>query len=209
MKRIGASGQFIIFLIFGMMIYGVFYFTYFSGKYSEYKAIRKERERLENEIRLGERKTRDAQMLKKDLENLEGELKQLKETLPEKKEISDVLRNIQNLATNFNLSITRFSPRGEISKGIYLEWPISISLNGSYHNFGYFLNNLFEFKKIFNVDNIIIGAISKQSDNMTVSISFDATTYILSEPASPSKEKMREETEVKKEKKKEKLEEII
>ncbi|MEW6455854.1 MAG: type 4a pilus biogenesis protein PilO [Acidobacteriota bacterium] len=208
-KRIGASGQFIVFFIFGLMIYGLFYFAYFSGRYSEYKFLRNEREKLEEEIRLGERKRRDAKILKRDLENLDRELKQLKETLPEKKEISDILRNIQDLATISNLSITRFSPKGEISKGMYLEWPISISLIGSYHNFGYFLNNLFEFKKIFNMDNLIIGALSKQSDNMTVSISFDVTTYILSEPASSSKEKLKKELERKKEQKKEKIEEII
>ncbi|MFQ6083956.1 MAG: type 4a pilus biogenesis protein PilO [Candidatus Aminicenantia bacterium] len=119
--------------------------------------------------------------LEAEIERLNIILEDSKRIIPEKKEISDILRKIQQLASDSHLTITKFTPKGEVEKEFYSEYPISIEMTGNYHNLAIFFDCLSKFSKLFNVDDISIKALSSLTEDTTISISCIAKTYFFSE----------------------------
>ena len=63
----------------------------------------------------------------------------------------------------------------------YAEWPISVSVDGRYHNLAILFNRLSNFSRIMNVEQINIGALSVQTDR-TITSDFVAKTFVYVEP---------------------------
>jgi len=63
----------------------------------------------------------------------------------------------------------------------YAEWPISISVDGRYHNLAILFNRLSNFSRIINVEQINIHATSVQIDR-TIAADFVAKTFVYQEP---------------------------
>jgi type IV pilus assembly protein PilO len=67
-----------------------------------------------------------------------------------------------------------------------VEWPISISLAGRYHNLAILFNRLSNFSRIINVEQITITALSIQTER-TIAADFVAKTFMYVEPKAPEK----------------------
>lgn len=139
------------------------------------------------------RKKRQLEKLKAELKKLNMQLEELELIIPEKKEIDAILRRIQQLASDSRLTIIKFAPKGEIEQEYYLEWPISMKLNGNYHNLAIFFDHLSRFSRLFNVEDITISALRDQTEINTISVDCVAKTYIFKEklPEESEKEKKR------------------
>lgn len=187
LKKLSPMAQLFVFLGFCLLILIASYFVYFKGKLSELDAIREQRKALQEEVEKAEKRKLEAERLKREVAYLDEKLKTLKEILPERKDVSDIIKKIQSLAYNYRLEISKFTPKPEVQRDLYIEWPFSISMTGNYHDFGYFLDHLSRYKKIFNVDNIVISALPRQTPLRSISITWDAITYIGQErpPAPP------------------------
>ena len=79
--------------------------------------------------------------------------KSLQAVLPEEKDVADLLRRMQTLATQSNLTIRGFKPAPSVTKKMHAEWPISSQLDGTYHNLGLFFDRVSKFPRIINVSN--------------------------------------------------------
>ena len=117
--------------------------------------------------------------------DLEGKLQNLSAILPEQKDVADLLRRIQTLATQSNLTIRGFKPSPTVTKQLHAEWPIALQLDGTYHNLGMFLDRVSKFSRIINVSNISIKAKDKPDPTSTITAECVATTFVLldSKPA--------------------------
>ena len=82
---------------------------------------------------------------------LEQRLDSLKAVLPEEKDVADILRRIQGLATQSNLSIQRFTPLVPVQQAVYAEIPFRLQAEGTYHNLGLFFDRISKFPRIINV----------------------------------------------------------
>ena len=67
---------------------------------------------------------------------LEGRLESLRAVLPEEKDVADILRRLQGLATQSNLTIQRFTPQPSVQQAMYAEVPFKLQAEGTYHNLG-------------------------------------------------------------------------
>jgi Tfp pilus assembly protein PilO len=85
------------------------------------------------------------------------------------------------MAFDSRLDLIRFTPRGEVNREFYSEWPIPMEIRGSYHNLASFFDRLSKFARIFNIENFTIKALTSQSDDLTISSTFTAKTYIFLE----------------------------
>ena len=113
---------------------------------------------------------------------LEARLQNLKAVLPDEKDVADLLRRIQAMATQSNLTIRGFAPQTTSRKTMHAEWPIGLKLEGTYHDLGAFLERVSKFPRIINVDNIKIKARDgkeKESGAATVDAECTATTFVL------------------------------
>ena len=111
-------------------------------------------------------------------------VKALKRTV----ETTDLLRRIQAMATQSNLTIRGFTPQAVAKKAMHAEWPIGLQLEGTYHDLGAFLERVSKFPRIINVSEIVIKAKPKADGDATIVAECMATTFVLQEkPVAPVK----------------------
>ncbi len=101
--------------------------------------------------------------------------------LPEEKDVADILRRIQGLATKSNLTIQRFQPGKVVQQKLYAEIPYKLQAEGTYHNLGYFFDQISKFPRIINVSEISIKAKTPPEPNATIMADLTATTFVLQE----------------------------
>jgi type IV pilus assembly protein PilO len=121
--------------------------------------------------------------------DLQNRLESLRAVLPEQKDVADILRRVQGLATQSNLMLQSFQPQPAKQLAMYAELPHKLQVEGSYHNFGAFLDKVSKFHRIITVGEIHIKATPKQQENSTIVAECMATTFVLQEgkPAAGNK----------------------
>ena len=117
---------------------------------------------------------------------LEGRLESLRAVLPEQKDVADILRRVQGLATQSNLSIQRFTPQPPKQEALYASLPFKLTAEGSYHDLGLFLDRIGKFHRIINVSDIVIKARTQPEPNVSVVAELVATTFVLQEKPIPT-----------------------
>ncbi len=111
--------------------------------------------------------------------DLENRLNSLKAVLPEEKDAADLLRRMQTVATQANLTIKGFKPAPTVTKQLHAEWPISLELDGTYHNLATFFDRLGKFTRIVNISELDVKAKTQPEANSTITASCVATTFVL------------------------------
>jgi type IV pilus assembly protein PilO len=118
---------------------------------------------------------------------LEQRLENLKQVLPEEKDVADILRRIQGLATQSNLSIQRFTPAPAVQQALYAEIPYKLQAEGTYHNLGFFFDRIRKFPRIINVSEITIKAKPQPDAGASITAECIATTFVLQEAGAGGK----------------------
>jgi len=171
-------GQFLVFIVIGIVILGLFYYIYYSPKQDDISKIKEQIDEIEMEIKKAEKKKNKLAQMEEQLENTKEFLEKLKGILPEKEEISQILKNIQSNISNTRLKIFTFSPKPEKVSEVYIEKPYSIQVEGNYHNLGIFFDQLSRLKKIFTINTLNINTTKKSSSEFTIRANFIAATYL-------------------------------
>ncbi|MEW6001736.1 MAG: type 4a pilus biogenesis protein PilO [Nitrospirota bacterium] len=148
-------------------------------KNKEIKAIENKISIQENEIAKSEAKAGKLPELISENERLRNRLVELREQLPEEKEVSTLLRQVSDLAIKSGLHVLLWKPeqkRIHVS-GIVYEIPVTVELEGSYHNLGYFFSSLTKLNRIVNISDIKLGEPKPEKENALLKVSFIATTF--------------------------------
>jgi len=119
---------------------------------------------------------------RRELADLQAQLDRLRTVLPEERDVGDLLRRVQAMATQSNLTILGFTPQAVTTRELHAEWPIGLQLEGTYHNLGLFLERVSKFPRIINVNNIEIAARDNPTATATIRAECTATTFVLIEP---------------------------
>jgi type IV pilus assembly protein PilO len=136
---------------------------------------------LQQEIARGQETARKLPEFRREVAGLQGQLDALKVILPEERDVADLLRRVQAMATQSNLTILGFTPQAIATRELHAEWPIGLQLEGSYHDLGRFLERVSKFPRIINVNAISINAIPDATGGATVRAQATATTFVLIE----------------------------
>ncbi len=173
---------------------GLFYYLYEMPKQVELTARNRELEAIRDRNTKGAETARQLPAFRSQISELEARLEALKPILPEEKDVGDLLRRIQTLATQSNLTIRGFRPQPIAAREIHAEWPIGLELEGNYHNLGLFLDRVSRFPRIINVGNMVITPKEDPTAAASILVSCTATTFVLveqppAEAPAPSKQK--------------------
>jgi Tfp pilus assembly protein PilO len=142
---------------------------------------------LDTKIEQGRSAQRKLPQFLEEVNRLKLELKKLLNILPSTRDTEKIIKKIKALvdAGNFVLRKLTFpklgTPQGSDP---YAEWPISVSVDGRYHDLATLFNHLSNFTRIINVEQISIVALSTQADR-TISADFVAKTFVYVEPKEP------------------------
>jgi type IV pilus assembly protein PilO len=172
---------------------GAFYYFYEMPERATLTTQEEELQKIQQRINRGLSAARELPKFRAEIDGLIAELDALKPILPEEKDVADLLRRIQTLATQSNLTIRSFKPQPVATKQMHAEWPISLEIEGTYHNLGLFLDRVSKFPRIINVGKLDLKAKQRPEPNATIDALFTATTFVLigdakgAAPAAPTK----------------------
>lgn len=135
------------------------------------------------EVKIQEGRTAKAQLpqFRQEVQRLEMELDKLLRILPARRNTPELLRRIRDLTDQGDFDLQRFTPGNFIDQEFYSEWPIAISLEGSYHNLALLFDRVGRFSRIINVEGLKIGTAKGRDGKNTISASFNAKTFIYKE----------------------------
>ena len=178
LTRLSLGGQLAASAALAAVIAGAFWYFYWSPAVEEETQKRTRLESLQKEIRALEVTANKLQEFQREVALLEARLETLKRILPQTKETPDLMRKIQALASQSNLLIKKFNPGTPVNKDFYQEWPISVEVEGTYHNLGFFFDRVARLPRLVNVGNLKVKSQQKQTASNTISAGCVATTFV-------------------------------
>ena len=161
-------------------IYG--FDTYYAADFRAEMSMRQTHlNSLKVDINKGVATARRLPEFQAEVVNLAARLDSLKNVLPEQKDVADILRRLQGLATQSNLTLLRFTPVPQRQQPLYAEVPYRLTAVGSFHNLSLFFDLVSKFPRIINIGDISITANPRQDPNSTIIADMTATTFVLTE----------------------------
>ena len=155
----------------------VFFFVFFSPKSDEIKKLEKNNRYLKGEIQKVEAIADKLDEHKAEKAKVELRLKAASLLLPKQKEIPSLLTNISEQGTSSGLEFVSFTPKGERKEKFYAIIPVAISISGSYHKIGIFLDKISKLNRIVSVNNISLGGPKMTETQMNLKASLELVTY--------------------------------
>ena len=162
---------------------GAFYYFYAVPAQDEMAQQQLTLDGLRADINKGMATARKLPQFRTQVAELQTRLDGLQAVLPDEKDFGDLLRNIQTLAVQSNLTIRVFKPAPVVTKELHAEWPINIELDGTYHNLGLFFDRISRFSRIINIGNVVVKAKDRPEQNATISVACVATSFVLLDKA--------------------------
>jgi len=181
-------GQLGAFAFVGLAAAGVFWNWYAQGAAAANEARQVQLTALHAEIERGRAAERRLPEFRRELAVLEAQMARLRAVLPDERDVADLLRRVQGMATQSSLTILGFTPQPVARKELYVEWPIGLKLEGTYHDLGGFLERVSKFPRIINVSDLKVKALEKSASGATITAEATATTFVLIEQPDPAQE---------------------
>lgn len=154
-----------------------YYFLLFTPKSKEIKNLKKNRTKLEAEVRQIEATVAKLDKHKEELKVTRERFKRASLLLPQQKEIPSLLTNISSEGTNAGLDFISFTPKGEARKEFYADIPINIQVKGPYHNVGTFLDHVSKLPRIVSVSSLSMGGPKMVEGEMLLNTNINLVTY--------------------------------
>ena len=189
MGKMSLGAQLALFLVLAGAFYGAFHYLVYSGMQEEIAKKEQEKQALSDEVESGKLTAAKLPEFKREVERREAQLQTLSRILPDSKEVDDLLRKVQALAAQSNLDVLRFKPEATQPVDFYAKWPISLDLDGTYHNLAYFFDRLSKLSRIVNVSNLKITAQKNPTASSTIRATCTATTFVFIERQAPAPSK--------------------
>src|SRR5216684_779979 len=158
---------------------GAFYYYYELPAQADMATRQTQLNALRADIAKGLTTARQLPQFRAEVTDLQARLDNLKAVLPAEKDAADLLRRMQTVATQSNLTIKSFKPQPTLTKQLHAEWPISLELDGTYHNLAIFFDRVGRFTRIVNVTGLDVKGKDKPAPNSTITATCTATTFVL------------------------------
>ena len=177
-------GAFVVLAVAGL---GVFFYYFEMPARADIESRESQLKAIKADISKGLATAAQLDKFKSDVGALETRLESLRAVLPEEKDAADLLRRMQTVATQSDLTIKSFKPSATVTKQLHAEWPIALELEGTYHNLAIFFDRVGKFTRIVNITGLEIKGKDKPSPNSTISATCVATTFVLLDKPTPAK----------------------
>jgi type IV pilus assembly protein PilO len=175
-------GQILLFgVLAGITVYGFEYF-YASDQRAKLETKQSELQQVRDRVTRGKAIAAQLPQFQAQVADLESRLEGLKAVLPETRDVGEMLRRVQTLATQSNLTVRTFRPQPLKKKELHTEWPMQLEFDGTYHNLGLFFDRVSKVPRIINISNVgIKGLDAKQQAEQgnTVAATIIATAFVL------------------------------
>ena len=188
LTKLPLAGQLGVSAVIAALLCGGFYYFWYSDALELQKKQETRLADLQKQIRALEATANKLPEFQREVQALEARLETLKRILPPEKEMPDLMRRVQYLAAQSSLNIKKFNPAAVAQRDFYVEVPVNLDVEGTYHNLGAFLDRVSRMSRLVNVGNVKIKAQNKPTISSTISASAVAMTYVYKDapPAAPA-----------------------
>jgi type IV pilus assembly protein PilO len=156
----------------------VFWQYIYSGISEEYTTLSEKVDELNSRITEEKRKARNLDKLRKRVKELDAQLARALTELPDRRDVAALLNSISNLAKESGLEVKLFKPSGsENTKQFFAEVPVSISVEGRYHQVAGFFDEVGRLPRIVNINDISLHDSEATPDGVKVKTDCTATTF--------------------------------
>jgi type IV pilus assembly protein PilO len=159
------------------LIAALFVFLFYMPKQEEIGKLQAKKIELTGKVDKAQKAADNKEQHEKDLAEAKKKFEETAVILPQEQEIPILLRNIADLGKRAGLDFNEFKPGNEVPKDFYAEIPITISINGPYHNVGYFLGEVSGLERLVTVDNIKMGSAKEVEQEVLLKSSCNLLTY--------------------------------
>ncbi|GAB6041180.1 type IV pilus inner membrane component PilO [Endothiovibrio diazotrophicus] len=142
-------------LLAAVIVGGAYYFDTMDQQ-EALAGLEKKEDELRTDFEVKQRKAANLEKLRAQLKEMEESFGSMLRQLPEKTEVENLLDDISHTGLASGLEFTLFKPAGEVRKEFYAELPISLNVNGNYHEFGAFASGVAALPRIVTLHNINI-----------------------------------------------------
>ena len=168
----------LIYLITFVVIGGVYSYLVFLPKHDE---LKREKQNYKSQVaKLSIFKKRASAILKYEtlMAQKTEQFNQAMKALPDKRELPSLLTNISKAGSDAGLAFHLFQPANEVNKEFFKEIPVSIKVQGRYHQITDFFFQIKRLNRIVNINNVEVK--SKKGSNR-IDMSCKAVTYMFFE----------------------------
>jgi type IV pilus assembly protein PilO len=178
LTKLPLAGQLGVSVVLAVLIGAGFYYFYYEAANAEEATKTKRLADLRDDIRRLEAVANKLEEFKREVQIREAKLEQLKQVLPNQKQTADLMRKVQYLAAQSNLTIKRFNPGNTVNKDFYQEWPINVDVEGNYHNLALFFDRVGRLPRLVNAGNLTVRFDPRPTVSKTLRATLVATTYV-------------------------------
>ena len=174
-----------VFVVLALAGVGAYYYFLEMPARAEIETQEAELATIRARIDKGLATARQLPEFRKEVDQLQARLDSLRPIIPDEKDAAELLRRIQTLAVQSSLVIRGFKPQPVATKSLHAEWPITLELEGTYHNLGLFLDRVSKFPRLINVGKLDIRGRDKPDADTSIDVTCTATTFVLVSAGKP------------------------
>ncbi|HYE94050.1 MAG TPA: type 4a pilus biogenesis protein PilO [Terriglobales bacterium] len=145
-------------IILGVMglaaIVGAAYFLLLAPLAATVQTLTAENDRVQKELVQARAIAADVARFRREIAALEQTLNALTARLPNERETPPLYRAVSDAAFQSGLAVALFQPRDAQIKDYYAEIPITLTAEGSYHQFGTFFERVARLPRVVNVGDL-------------------------------------------------------
>ena len=137
------------------------YFLLLSPLQIKVDQLRTQNEALQGELIQSRAIAAELPRFLREVAELEVKINVLKDKLPSEREMPAFYRSMYDAGIQAGLGVSLFQPRDGVTKDFYVEIPITVNAEGSYHQFGEFLDRVARLPRVALVKEMKLGAQKK------------------------------------------------
>jgi type IV pilus assembly protein PilO len=186
-EKIKMPVRILIFVGTLVLLGGIFAYLVYLPKTDEIKRTEKRVEDLSRKLVNVKRTAADREKFEEKFQQVSAQLDDALKILPDSKEIPSLLTNITKLGNQAGLRFLLFNPQAERGKGFYKEIPVSIRVEGTYHNVARFFDSVGSMDRIVNILDVSMKPSQALSTQLITSC--QAVTYQFTPESEATQEK--------------------
>lgn len=171
--------QKIALVIIGLVVLFIFYKKFYEPKVEQIQNLEAEISQKEAKLQRVKQRASRLEQLRLEFEALKGELAEAEQKLPRTKEISTLLRDITRTGQKYKIKFLSITPQQEIPQEYFIEIPIQMNIDSSYHSLGLFIAEIGQFERIINIYDLVMRRKDPtEEDPSDTNASFKLVTYV-------------------------------
>lgn len=160
-----------------LIIIVIFWQYFYNPLTTEITEAEDKRAQFNSQITNEKRLARELPKFQEEVKALEIKLKIALEELPDEKEIPELLKSVSDLAKDAGLEVGLFRPEPEVQKDFFAEVPVSMVVEGTFHQVATFFDEVGHMSRIVNIKGIDMGDAKGTDRGLSVRAACTAVTF--------------------------------